>query len=291
MLTDAKFLPLREMESFTEDMFNRIIAFQEQEHPAWNQALSFDERIIGLPLHNFIFSNPNRNPETSGPTLAHYYPLREENRKLAHYIKQIGKNAKVCDVYPGNGIIGSLLAKEGVDVFGLTQNDVLPCQIDKFLDSNCYQLIDKPLADVDCNVIFASWIPSDVNPTPAFLEKSPDLLIYVYTDHVDESSKKQQVGSKEMLMPLSDEYNLIDQWSVTRSKDILHAIWPDMTPSIEETRHTHIYLKNNFSSLRKYDSGHEKFDGYDWETELLMTTLALEAKHLIETGKISLPKW
>ena len=51
---------LRDMEFFSEDMFNRIIEFQERLHPAWNSALPFAERIKGLPLHALVFSNPDR---------------------------------------------------------------------------------------------------------------------------------------------------------------------------------------------------------------------------------------
>ena len=48
------FEPLRDMGTFTEDMFNRIISFQEKQHPAWNAELGFEQRILGLPLHYFI---------------------------------------------------------------------------------------------------------------------------------------------------------------------------------------------------------------------------------------------
>ena len=283
MLSDAKFLPLRDMESFTEDMFNRIIAFQEQEHPAWNEQLSFEERITGLPLHNFIFSNPNRDPTKSGPTLAHYYPLKKELERLAHYIRQTGDDARVCDIYPGNGIIGSLLGREGIEIFGIKRDDVLPCQIAEFYDNNCYQFVAGNLEEANFNTAFASWMPSGINLTPQLIQKNPDLIIYIFTDHIDPATNKRQVGSEQMLSDLNDDYRLVDNWSITRTKDILHEIWPDMTPSIEETRHTHIYASKSVADIQAYTIDTETKYAYDWEKDLVLTNLAHEAKDLVKS--------
>src|SRR5210317_1134681 len=95
-----RFAPLKHMESFTNEMFNRIIAFQEKEHAAWNTELDYGKRIEGLPLHNLIFSNPDRDPENFGPTIAPYYPLREEMEKLAAYSKQVADDPKGYDWFP-----------------------------------------------------------------------------------------------------------------------------------------------------------------------------------------------
>ena len=105
---------LRDMEFFSEDMFNRIIEFQERLHPAWNSALPFAERIKGLPLHALVFSNPDRDPAKCGPTIAPFYPLRGEIRQMVHCARQVADVPIVCDLHAGNGFIGSLLAREGV---------------------------------------------------------------------------------------------------------------------------------------------------------------------------------
>jgi hypothetical protein len=40
-----EFEKLRDMDAFSDDMLNRIIAFQEKEHSAWNAARPFAERL------------------------------------------------------------------------------------------------------------------------------------------------------------------------------------------------------------------------------------------------------
>ena len=42
---------LREMEPFTEKLFNGIIGFQEKDHAAWVETETFEKRIKDLPLH------------------------------------------------------------------------------------------------------------------------------------------------------------------------------------------------------------------------------------------------
>ncbi|KPJ95399.1 MAG: hypothetical protein AMJ55_03880 [Gammaproteobacteria bacterium SG8_15] len=275
MLTD-KFAPLKNMDPFTNDMFNRVIAFQEKDHPAWNTALDFATRIQGLPLHNLIFSNPDRDPTKYGPTVAAYYPLREEMQKLAAYAKQLSANPLVYDWYPGNGFIGSLLAREGLSVTGIQGNNVKDNQIMSFFDSDIYQFTERTHTAASCDVVLASWIPSQLNPTPEILAQQPKLIAYVYTEHVDESSGQRQTGTDDMFDTLADHYRLLDSWTVHRPKNLLHDIWPDMTPSIEEMRITRVYAANEVS-LEKLHSIESK-PPYDWEVDLRMALLALEAK-------------
>ena len=284
MLAD-RFAPLKQMEDFTNEMFNRIIAFQEKEHAAWNPELDYSKRIEGLPLHNLIFSNPDRDPATFGPTVAPYYPLREEMLKIAAYAKQVSALPKGVDWYPGNGFIGSLLAREGIQLNGIKSNVTKQNQISSFCDNNCYRFIDDADLKSSYDLVFASWIPSLENPTSSILELSPKLITYVYTEHLDQSSGKRQTGTDNMFDGLDSNYKLLDTWTVNRPKDVLHEIWPDMTPSIEETRITKVYLRNDC----KADKIHS-IDGqevYDWEKELNMALLALEAKQDLRARGIS----
>ena len=188
----ADFEPLRKMNSFTEDMFNRIIAFQEKEHPAWDSALPFEERIKGLPLHNLIFSNPDRDPVKFGPTVAAYYPLREEIRKIACYVDQVAQlddsEPSLCDFYPGNGFIGSLIGREDIKVAGMQQPSVKPNQIESFSDSSCFSIDDNPIEKRSCNAVLISWPPAEVNPSQQVIGLQPKLIIYVFTNHVDETT-------------------------------------------------------------------------------------------------------
>lgn len=281
-----KFEKLRNMESFSDDMFNRIFAFQQKLHPAWNLGLSFEERIKGLPLHYLVFSNPDRNPSLFGQTIAPYYPLRDEMRTMAHYVKQVAENPVVCDMHPGNGFIGSLLAREGVKVIGVRDAQAKPNQIKDFYDSACYEMRSTGIEHIGFpfDAAFSSWMPAGVNHTPAMLRHAPKLLIFVHTDHVDETSGVPQTGAPEAFRNLPARYKLIAEWSITRPQDMFHEIWPDLSRNIEETRHVKIYADAPFHDL----SAPADMDGgekYPWESELEMILLALEAKtHLRAMG-------
>ena len=275
MLAD-RFAPLKNMESFTNDMFNRIISFQEKDHPAWNPALDFASRIQGIPLHNLIFSNPDRDPAQYGPTIAPYYPLRHEMQKLAAYARQVSQNPVVYDWFPGNGFIGSLLGREGLSVAGISDNGQKPNQIESFFDADCYRLLKRNELTPSCDLLLASWIPAGLNPTPDILKFNPKLIAYVYTEHVDENSGQRQTGTDDMFDALQENYNLLESWTVNRPKDLLHEIWPDMTPNIEETRITKVYAHNDLT-IKKIESTSDN-EAYDWENDLQMASLALEAK-------------
>jgi hypothetical protein len=229
------------MSTFTEDMFNRIIAFQEKEHPAWDNSLTFEERIKGLPLHNLIFSNPDRDPAVYGPTVAPYFPLREEIQKIAHYTKQVSQagstNPEMCDLYPGNGFIGSLIGREGIHVTGIKRISDKPNQIESFADTHCYSYSNNPVDEQICN---------------------------------------------EMLATLSSDYRLLDQWESHRPKNILHDVWPDMTPSIAETRQVHIYAHSSADKIKPIKSLPPS-QPYDWEKDFQMALLALQAKREVQS--------
>jgi hypothetical protein len=280
----TNFEPLREMESFTEDMFNRIIAFQEKTHHAWNNNLSFDARIKGLPLHNLIFSNPDRDPATHNATVAAFYPLREEMQKIAFYIKQLNDAPTVCDLFAGNGFIGSLLGREGVAVKGLNTPPAenRPNQIESLFDAEHFSYTDEPLGELVCDAALIAWPPSGSNPSSELVRKKTKLLVYVFTDHLDPKTQQRQTGGDDMLSTLNDDYRLIDSWEIVRPKDILHEIWPDMTPSIEETRHVHIYAHNSVADLQTAQALPPVLS-YDWEKDLQMALLALQAKREVQS--------
>ena len=286
-MIEKEFEALRQMEPFTEDMFNRIIAFQEKQHPAWNSELSFEERIKGLPLHYLVFSNADRDPAKFAPTVANYYPTRQEMQRMAYLIRQTSNTPQVCELYCGNGFIGSLLARElatpenNKPVTGVQTYNDKPNQIESFFDIQHYQFSGSPLEDNQCDTVFASWIASESNPTPMILAKQPKLIIYVYTEHQNPDTGARQCGTNDMFDGLEETYDIIDQWSVTRPENLFHEIWPDLTPNIEEIRHTRVYANKQ---LAKIDLPDELPDVtlYDWEQELAMAQLALKAKKAIQ---------
>ena len=271
---------LRNMESFTQNMFNGIIGFQEKDHPAWENNLTFRERIKKIPLHYLMFSNADRDPKTHGPTIAHYYPLKFEMTKIADYINQLGNDAVVCDVHARNGFIGSLLAQEGVSVIGLQDPDDKPNQIESFYDTDNYKLQSGTLKNADLNpdVIFSSWMPSGLNITDDIIAKNPKLVVFIFTEHSNQFSGERQTGTdKSFGEELPEQYKLLEEWSVTRPKDLLHDVWPDLTGNLEETRVVRIFANEDYHHLHStLKEGNAR--GYDWELDLQMAVTAIKAK-------------
>ncbi|HFE37705.1 MAG TPA: hypothetical protein ENK06_04685 [Gammaproteobacteria bacterium] len=271
---------LREMEPFTQRLFNEIIGFQERDHPAWDESQAFEKRIANLPLHYLIFSNADRNPETHGPTVAHYYPLQKEMQTITDYAKQVADKPVVLDVHARNGFIGSLLAREGLDVIGLRDGKEKPNQIENFYDKTCYRMENRCLSDIDfpVDVLFSSWMPSTVDITEDVVRLNPKLVVYVFTKHINEYSGERQTGTSQSFgEKLPASYKIVDEWEVTRIENLLNEIWPDLSPNIEEKRFVRIYANTGFHDI-KINDNRPPAKGYDWEKELLMAETAHEAK-------------
>ncbi len=274
-----QFRKLQHMEKFSEEMFNRIVEFQEHLHPAWNPALPFAERIAGLPLHALIFSNPDRDPAVHAHTVAAFYPLRAEMRQIVHCARQVADVPVICDIHGRNGFIGSLLAREGVEVIGLADPADKPNQIEDFSDPECYARTAETLDTLDrpFDVALSAWMPSGVNRTPAIVLRRPKLIVFVHTDHVDTSSGRRQTGTAEAYRDLPAHYRMIAEWSIIRPENLLHEIWPELTPCIEETRQVRIFADKPWHDIhvhRELDA----VDPYDWEKDLDMALTAYEAK-------------
>lgn len=278
---------LRNMEPFTQEMFNNIIGFQEKDHPAWKEELDFSQRIANLPLHYLIFSNPDRNPETQGPTVAHYYPLREEMLMLSRYAKAVSDKPVVLDAHARNGFIGSLLAREGMQVIGVRDERDKPNQIQNFFDEQCYRFADTSLENINLpvDVVFSSWMPSETDITEQIIRLNPKLVVYVFTQHENDDRSIPQTGKEGAFGEnLPENYRLIDEWNVTRPKDLLHEIWPDLTGNIEETRCVRILANEGYHDLA-IDDNLTLDELYAWEHELQMAETALEAKRqMMERG-------
>lgn len=276
---------LKQMGPFSDAMLNRIIAFQEKQHPAWDESTSFDERIKDLPLHALVFSNPDRNPETHKQTVAPFYPLRSELRRIAAFIKKLGDQPRTVEFECGNGFIGSLLGREGVQIEGLRGKDYKPNQLESFYDPEVFSLIDNEsdIAQIGVDVALSIWMPSGINLTPSMLAAKPKLVIYMYSEH--EYQGVRVTGVDEAFTDLPANYKLIEEWSITRPADLFHEIWPDLTPSMEETRHTRIYAATDYFDIAVEDD-EEEFDGYDWEKELEMALLGHEAKRFLHAKGI-----
>jgi hypothetical protein len=283
-----RFSKLRDMESFTDGLMDRLFAFQEKRHPAWDESQPFTTRMANLSLHNLIFSNPDRDPQQFGPTIAHYYPLREENRALVHYIRHVAEDAQVLDLHARNGFIGTLLAHEGAKVVGLRDPAEKPNQIANFYDPAVYELRDGSVADVDfpVDVVLSAWMPMGKNFTPEILKLKPKMIIYIYTEHTNEYSGERQTGTNEAFDNLPANYRIVDEWSIARPANLLQEAWPDLSPSLEETRVVRIYADESVADIPQYEIT-EPVQPYDWEAELEMALLAMEAKQELRARGIA----
>ncbi len=278
---DVDFEKLRQMDSYTKELFNRVIAFQMKEHAAWDTSKPFSERIKRLSLHELIFSSPDRDPEKFSHTIAPYYPLRYEIRKIAAYARQVADNPIVLDYPCGNGFIGSLLARENVSVMGKPWVDSKPNQIDPFFDVDCYQRVDD-LDNKKPDVVFCSWMPSGVNLTPEIISLSPKMIVYIYSEHQLPDSNRPQVGTTEIFDGLDQNYDIAEEWQVTRPENILQEAWPDLTGNIKEVRKTRIYIDKEIVS-RTEEPELNPVDPYDWELDLDMATSVLQAKAFLKS--------
>lgn len=280
------FSKLRHMDVYTDDMFNRIVSFQEKEHAAWRTDAAFAERIAGLPLHYLIFSNADRNPATHGPTVAHYYPLRREMQTIAAYARAVAARPVLCDLHARNGFIGSLLAREGVKVIGLRDPGHKPNQIIDFHDTDAYELRAGTIENVDFafDVAYSSWMPAGVDITQALLPHRPKLIVYVYTEHRDTATGMRQTGCDGAFGErLPSHYKCIAEWSVERPENLLREVWPDLTGNIEETRLVRIYADEGYHDIT-IDAACVHGEPYDWERDLEMAQLALQAKQQLRSN-------
>lgn len=280
---------LREMERFSEDMLNRIIAFQTKEHAAWNSALPFEQRIRDLALHDLIFSHPQRDSKHYGPTIAHYAPRREEMWRLAAHAHAVASEPVICDLHARNGFLGSLLARENVRVVGLRDAKAKPNQIENFYDADRYELRSGTLADnsFPFDVAFSAWMPSGENHTPALLACRPKIIVYVFTEHADPITLQTQTGTAEAFTQLPADYKLIDAWQDTLPADFFKEIWPDLTGNLAETRLTRVYARTEYHHLAPITPA-IPLAHYDWEKDLQMASLALEAKQFLKQRGIAL---
>ena len=125
-------------------------------------------------------------------------------------------------------------------------------------------------------------MPSGLDITEEIAKINPKLVVYIFTKHTSQENGEPQTGTASSFGEhLPSSYKLIDEWAVTRQKDLLHEIWPDLTGNLEETRFVRIYANSGYHDLQIDDADIE-VKGYDWENDLLMAETALEAKNKMQ---------
>ena len=171
-------------------------------------------------------------------------------------------------------------------MIGVREPASKPYQIKDFYDRERYELRELPLDEIDFSfdVAFSCWMPAGKNYTPQILKLQPKLIVFIHTQHISEESGQPQTGVAEAFTNLPERYQLIHEWGMTRPKDLFHDVWPDLTPSIEETRYVKVYADRDFHHIDVEDD-QPSADPYDWEQELEMALLARQAmEHLRAQG-------
>jgi len=204
-------------------------------------------------------------------------------RRIAAYVRQVAPAPVVCDLHAGNGFVGSLLAREGLKVIGVRDPGAKLNQIKDFYDRDSYELRERAI-DFPFDVAFSCWMPAGKNFTPEILKHKPKLIVFIHSKHLNPQTGEPQTGTPESYTDLPERYQLIHEWGMTRPKDLFHAVWPDLTPSIEETRFVKVYAAEGHHHIEVPDELPPAAP-YDWEYELEMALLARQAmEHLKAQG-------
>jgi SAM-dependent methyltransferase len=206
--------------------------FQAHRHTAWDESVSFGDRISDLPLYALEFNNPDRDGDRQGPTVAHYSPARREIVALAKLCRALGQNVAVLDVGCGNGFIGSLLAREGVRVIGIDDDSWKPPQIATFFDADTYERrapcslgqFAEPF-----DVALCSWMVPGTNLTRAILTRRPSLVIHVYSSDRHEDGSITTGSAEAYDCP--PDYAPIGRWTVVTPHNFFAKLgFPTGTP-------------------------------------------------------------
>jgi len=166
-----------------DQLHSNLCDFYYRRHPAWNSDLKFSERLSNLPLYYLIFSHHSRDKDRHSVTATHYVPRRQEMMVLAKIIKSYGEKLKVCDIGCGNGFLGSMLAREGMEVFGIDDRSYKQPLIPNFYDKDCYNVIETSLESLEINfdIALCSWMVPGTNLTKTILDKKPLLIIHFFS--------------------------------------------------------------------------------------------------------------
>src|SRR3569623_35156 len=180
----------------------------------------------------------------------------------------------------------------GVKVIGVRDPAAKPNQIKHFHDRERYEVREQSIESIDFpfDVAFSAWMPAGRNYTPDIVKHRPKLIVFIHTKHVNEETGAPQTGTPEAFTDLPPGYLLIHEWGMTRPKDVLHEVWPDLTPSIEETRYVKVYADEGYHHIDVPDEV-APAQPYDWEFELDMALLALQAKQHLQAQGAQVPPY
>ncbi|MBT8490273.1 MAG: hypothetical protein KJN62_04425 [Deltaproteobacteria bacterium] len=253
-----------------EQIKNRIIEFDQKKHPAWEEQQPFNLRIKDLPLYFLEFNHHERNRSSQSVTVTHYVPCNPEIIAISEIIKFYSKNYVICDVGCGNGFLGSLLAREGINVFGVEDRSYKQPQILNFYDKSCYRIIESSVSEINSSfdVALCSWMTPGLNLTPIIVKKHPKILIHFFSpDH--QSNGSPTTGVPEAYLPPIN-YNFLTGWGSFLPKDFFLPLREmtglNLEVSQQKVRAVIIYAHKDLSPDVKI-SPLDFTNYYDWDLE------------------------
>lgn len=248
----------------------RIVSFDQKTHHAWDVRKSFNKRIKDMPLYFLVVNQHEKDNKVQSVTVTHYVPCRSEMMALAEIIKSYGSNLQICDIGCGNGFLGSLLAREGLNVFGIDDHLHNQPQIPIFMDKDYYSFKKKKLQDPDVtfDVGFCSWMNSKLNLTPQIVEKNPKMIIHIF------SSNRQNNGTPTTGVPDAyyppGNYQFLIGWETILPSDFFKPIRDRTQLRLIENQQginlVFVYVRKDLKPIQSITpldfKGH-----YDWDIE------------------------
>ncbi len=198
------------------DYVRRVESLRRGMAGVFDMTLPFAERIGTIPL--FWFGRPfadGRSP------VAYQCPFRSEVVAIAEMVQSLAGRRRVCDIGTGNGLIGSLLLQEGLDVFAIDDGSYKAMAIES-LRLDGLVVDDATLADpdVEFDIAYCSWPTPGWNAAVEIASKRPKLMILVLSLHGD--VKGQPVTGTTHCLSAPSGYSPITAW-VTRRPSTYHG--------------------------------------------------------------------
>lgn len=249
-----------------ERILQNILQFQSMNHSAWDPEEEFSVRIKDLPLYYLEFNHPRRNQATQSVTVTHYVPCRREMMALSQIVRAFNQDFRICDVGCGNGFLGSLLAREGLNVFGIDDRSYKQPQISSFYDRKCYEILETSLSDpkISFDGAFCSWMTPGTNLTPEIIAKKPYLIIHVFSPDRQSNGSPTTGVPEAYVYPV--RYKLIAGWVSKVPRDYFLPLNSNLSGNLRKTRVVCVYAHvdlNPIARIHPFD-----FVGtYDWDIE------------------------
>lgn len=251
-------------------IIKNIRDFDSLEHPAWDPSKPFYLRIQNLPLYFLEFNHHSRDEKTQSVTVTHYVPQKAEIVALAAITRSYGDDLQVCDIGCGNGFLGSLLALEGLNIFGIDDRSYKQPQIEDFIDKDRYKVIDTSLANLQrkFDIALCSWMTPGVNLTPEIVTRRPKVIIHLFSPDCQPDGTLTTGVLDAYRCPIN--YRPLISWKTTLPDNYFMRLGDLLDLKLEtnqrKNRHAIVYAHQDIEPIQP--ASPLDFSGkYDWDIE------------------------